>query len=429
MKKLYIALVLVLASVLIAPKFIGSVVETERQRVIKKLNETDGISLTTSEYNSGWFGADVVSEMTIALDDKSIADVTIILEEALSFGPVIITEQSWHLALGYSAVKFKFAALDVDDDIVEIINEKLHVGALLGFNKAVTTFIDTDKISYQNVDGLIVSEPASMQFTLINNEHINGDFSWGGLEVNGQDERLVIGAIDMSTQQKVVSGDYLSGTAILTGDAAFKVAGLNIYNENSKVFSVDQAVLTSKVSLDNDLLALALNYQAKEISASGQYFKEPNVAILLANIDVDALQELNTAMANLSVNASGEYDSEESLKVLSAVTEKMLAKDPNLKITDLSVVTEEGKVATEFNFNINKDLFDSANVNSITLITSLEAYAKGKAPMAFLSKLGMAPMVDNFVKQGYLHRQNNEITVEAKYVQSQLMVNGKVFQL
>ncbi len=429
MKKLYIALVLLLASALIAPKFIGSVVESERQRVLDKLNETDGITLTTSEYNAGWFGADVVSEMTIALEDKNIADVTVLLEETLSFGPVIITEQSWHLGLGYSEVKFKFAALDVDDDIVKIINEKLHVGALLGFNKAVTTFIATDKISYQDVDGLIVSEPASMQFTLINNEHINGDFFWGGLEVNGQDERLVIDAVGMSTKQKVVSGDYLAGTAILTGDATFNVAGLNIYNGNSKVFSIAEAILTSEVSLNKDLLALALTYQAKEISASGQYYKEPNIAVLLDNIDIDALQELNTAMADLSVNASGEYDAEESLKALSAVAEKILAKDPNLKITDLSVITEDGKVATEFNFNINKDLFDSANLNSMALITAIEADAKGKAPMAFLSKLGMAPMVDNFVEQGYLNRENNEITVEAKYVQSQLTVNGKAFQL
>lgn len=429
MKKLYIAMVLLLASLLIAPKFIGSVVETERERIVGKLNETDGFSLTTSEYHSGWFGADVVSEMTIVVDDKSIADVTVILEESLSFGPVIITEQSWHLALGYSSVKFKFSALDVDEDIVEIINEKLHVGGLLGFNKAVTTFIDTDKISYQDIDGLIVSEPASMQFSLSHNEDISGNFSWGGLEVNGQDERLVIGAVGMSTKQKVVSGDYLAGTAILTGDALFKVAGLNVYNENSKVFSVDQAVLTSEVSLDNDLLALALNYQANEISASGQYFTEPKVAIVLANIDVDALQELNTAMANLSRSASGEYDSEESLNVLTGLTEKILAKDPSLKITDLSVVTEQGKVETEFNFNINKHLFDGANLNSLALISALEADAKGKAPMEFLSKLGLAPMIDNFVEQGYVNRQNNEITVEAKYVQSQLTMNGKAFQL
>lgn len=429
MKKIYIAIVLILASLLIAPKFIGSMVETERQRVLATLNETDGITLTTSQYSSGWFGADVVSEMKIALEDNSINEVTIIVEENISFGPVIITEQNWYLGLGYSAVKFKFSALELDESIVDIINEKLHVGALMSFSKEVTTFIDTDKITYQDVDSVIVSEPSSAQFTLINNEHIIGDFSWEGLDVKGQDERLVIGAVDMSTKQKVVSGDYLAGTAILTGDATFTVAGINVYNDNSKVFSLDGAALTSEVSLENDLLALALNYQAKEISASGQYFKEPNVAILLANIDVHALQELNTAMANLSVNAFGEYDSEESLKALSTVAEKILAKDPNLKITDLSVVTDEGKIASEFNFTINKYLFDSANLNSMALIKALEADAKGKVPMAFLSKLGMAPMVDNFVKQGYLTRQDNEIIVEAKYVQSQLTVNGKAFQL
>lgn len=429
MKKLFIALVLIVASLVIAPKFIGSMVESEREKLLTELNETDGITLTTSQYKGGWFGADVVSEVNISLEDDGMSDVTITLEESLSFGPMIITDKNWHLGLGYSAMQFKFSAVELDENIMRLINEKLHVAVLLGFNKEVTTFINTDKINYKDVDTAIVSEPAAAKFTLVNNKSIVGEFFWGGLDIEAEGERFVLDTVDMSTKQKVIRGDYLAGTAILTGDATFKVAGINFYSNQSKVFSVNDAALTSEISVNNDLLSLALHYQAKEISASGQYFKKPNLALVLANIDINALQELNTAITNLPANISDEDSSAEVLQALSVVAEKILAKDPNLKITDLSVVTEEGKISSEFTFNINKDLFDINQLDSMALVMALEADVKGKVPTTFLSKLGMAPMVDNFVEQGYLNRKDNEISVEAKYVESQLTVNGKAFQL
>ena len=431
MKKLSIAIALILASLLIAPKFIGSVVEDEREKVLVELNNTDGITLTTSQYSSGWFSAEVISELTFSLDDAGLADVTILLEEQLSFGPVIITEQDWHLGLGYSAIKFKLSAAEVDDEIINLINEKLHLGALLSFNKDVTTFIKTDEMSYQDGETIIVSAPAEAEFSLINNETIIGDFSWGGLEVKGEGERFVIGTVAMSTEQQVVSGDYLQGTAILTGDATFNVTNIDMYSQKIHVFSLSEAGLTSVVSLDDELLALKLKYHAKEVSASGQNFEQPNLEVVLANIDINALQELNKLSAELSIDVAGQDYSAELLAALSAVADQILAKEPKLTVTDLSVVTEQGKIASEFALNINKDLFDfnSVNSNSMALIMALEADAKGSAPMEFLTQFGMAPMVDDFVAQGYLTKQDNDVSFVAKYVESQLTINGKAFQL
>lgn len=429
MKNLSIAIFLMLSILLISPKFIGSMVESERQKVLEKLNETDGISLTTNQYTNGWFGADVTSELTVALDDDSLADITLLLEEKLSFGPIIITEQGVHLGLGYSAIKFTFSAIEVDEKIIKLINEKLHLGALLSFNKEVTTFIKTDKMSYQDSEIAIVSAPASAQITLINNEHIIGDFSWGGLEFKESGERFVIGKVGMSTEQKVVSGNYLQGTAILTGNATVDIENIDMYSQKSHDFSLSNAGLATEVSLDNDLLALTLRYHAKEVSASGQNFEKPNLEVVLANIDIHAVQDLNTVIANLPLNASGKDNTTEISQALSAVVEKILAKEPNLKVTDLSVVTEQGKIVSEFTLHINKDLVDTTNLNSMALVMALEGDAKGKAPIAFLTKLGVGSMVDNLIDQGYLSKQDNDISFKANYVQSQLTVNGKTLQL
>jgi uncharacterized protein YdgA (DUF945 family) len=429
MKKFFVAVTFLLATLVIAPKFIGDFVESEREKLLTALNESEGITLVTTHYNGGWFGANATSEMLIQLESDGMLEFTITVEEKLSFGPVIITDSNWHLGLGYSALNFSLAGFDVDKDIINIINEKLHVGALLAFNKEVTTFINTDKLSYQDIDGMITSEPASAEITISNKEHIEMFASWGGLEVKDEGESLVIGAVDMSTKQQVALGDYLKGTAVLTGDASLNVAGITFHSDNSKVFSLEEMSLTNNVSLDDDLLALVFNYQAKEMFTSGQSFKAANLNFILANIDIKALQKLNTITANLPVSTSGQDNSDQIIEALSVVVEKVLVKDPYIKITDLSVVTDEGKVSSEFTFNMNKDLFDMSRLNSMAFITALEAQGKAKAPVNFLNKLGMTPMVDSLVDQGYLNRQENNITVEAKYVESELIVNGKLFQL
>lgn len=429
MKKIFIAVIVILAALmLIAPKFIGSTVAQEREQILAELNKTDGISITTTEYTSSWFGAKVNSELTVNLEEEGLAELTLALDEDITFGPVVITDQGWFLALGYSQLSFSLSSADVDNEILTLINEKIHLGALLDFNSDVTTFINTDKFSYEDQGNSIVSAPSAAQFSLIDNKKIKGNFSWGGLELDELGERFVIGKVAMSTEQQVVSGDYLKGTAILKGDTKVTVEKMNMYSQDNHIFSLNDTELTSEVSVDNDLLALNLKYHAKDVSASGQFYEKPSMEVELANVDINAIQELKTAMANLSASEPNNTNSEEILTVLSGVVEKILAKDPTLKVTDLSVVAEEGKVATAVNLAINKDLIDINNLNSMSFIMALEGDATGKAPLGLLTKFGVSPMVDAFVQQGYLTKQDNDISFAAKYIQNELTLNGKPFQ-
>lgn len=430
MKKIFIAVIVILAGVmLIAPKLIGSTVEEERKQILSELNKADGISITTKEYIGSWFGAKVSSELTVNLEEEGLADLVLTLDEDLTFGPIVMTKQGWFLALGYSQLRFSVASADVDSDILTLINEKIHLGALLDFNSNVTTFINTDKFNYEGQGSSLSSEPLAAKFALIDNKKIKGDFSWGGIELNELGKRFVIGKVDMSTEQQVVSGDYLKGTAILSGDAKFNVEKINMYSQDNHIFSLNDTEIASSVSVNNDLLALNLKYHAKDISASGQFYEKPSMEIEFANVDIKALQELNTLMANLSNDQVNNTNSDEILKVLSGVVEQMLAKEPTLKVTDLSVVAEEGKVNTALNLAINKDLIDTNNLNSMSFVMALEGDAKGKAPLGLLAKFGLSPMVDAFVQQGYLTKQENDIHFTATYIQNALTLNGKSFQL
>lgn len=429
MKKVYFIAVLIIATVLISPKFIGSVVETERSKALTELNKVEGLTLITRDYETRWFGGTVNSELILSPLAQGGSPITLLLEEELSFGPVIFTGEKLQLGLGHSALTFTLLSNDVDDELLKLINEKIHISALLGLNKAVTTFVNIDALKYQNAGNSIESAPSQIEVTFRDNKHMIGDLSWGGLELNEEGEKISIGELTMSTEQTVVSGDYFAGTAILAGHAEFNLAEANRYSQNMHVFSLSDAGVKSEVSLDNDLLALTMKYYAQEISASGQNFQQPNLDIHLANVDINAIQKLNDTMNDLSMNAVNNGNSDQILRVLSEVVEKILVQEPSLKVTDLSVLTDEGKVQTQMNFSLNKDLIDTNNLNQMSLIMALEADAKGMVPLPLLTKFGVAPVASNFVEQGYLTQQENDILFDAEYLNSQLTLNGKVLQL
>ena len=135
MKKLFIIILLLITSGLIAPKFIGSVVETEHQAGVDKLNENPAITINSTTFDGEWFGGKAITEMTILLQDEEIEDITIIVEENLSFGPVIFTDEGLEFALSYSQANINFKELLIDEEIETFINNKIHLSGLLTFSK------------------------------------------------------------------------------------------------------------------------------------------------------------------------------------------------------------------------------------------------------------------------------------------------------
>jgi len=427
MKKLLIVLLAVITIAVVSPKFIGSIVADERQNIIHQLNEAEGITVTSKSYSTNWFGADSVSEITLQLAQEGLGDITIIVNEQLSFGPIIFTENDWYLALGHSDISFNSPSGLVDDEIITFINEKVHVSATLSFSDKLTTRISTDEVNFEDGDTQFIAQPSAGQFSLINKKDFVGELSWGGFELKSTDGRFVIGPVVMDTQQSIVSGNYLEGTAILSGDAKFLVDNIN-YSDvaDNQVFDLEKLLFTTSVAIKNDLLVLSLAYGAEKIITAGQTFKQPNLDIVLADVDVTALQELNTLLASLPANVAEQPMSAEVTKEIAELADKFLAKDPSLKITDLSLVAEQGKIASDFNLTIDKTRFDSNNLMSV--MSAVNADATGNAPAEFFTQFGVRPMINAFVEQGYLIEKDKILSFVAKYSQAQLHVNGKAIQ-
>ncbi len=427
MKKLLIVAAMTLLVIGLSPKFFGAKVADERARVIGQINEIEGITVTSKSYVANWFSAQSVAEVTLDLAQQGLGDITFIVDEKLSFGPILITADDWFLGLGHSEISFRSSGVAVDDEIMTFINEKVHLSTKLTFANKIVAYIRTDLVTFEDGENQFIAKPAVGQFSVSNTKDFIGELTWAGLELKNSEENIAIGTVTVDTKQSIVSGSYLQGTAILSGDAKFLVESINYEDVvTNELFALQKLLFTTSVSVKDDLLALALAYNAEEIITVGQTFKQPNLDVVLTGIDINALQEFNALLASLPQDSSAQGVSTDIANVLPALAGKFIAKGPRLKVTDLSLETSAGKIVSTFNVTIDKQLFDNKNLMSV--MAALNADASGNAPAEFFTQFGVTPMINNFVEQGYLIKQDNTLSFVAKFSQAQLEINGKTIQ-
>ena len=427
MKKIVLALGVVVGAALILPKFVGSVVETEHQAMLAEINESEAVTVSSKSFEANWFGGKAVTEMTVHLQEAQLPDITLTVEEQLLFGPVILADDGLHFALSHSTATINFKELGLDEEIAEFINDKIKVTGLLTFSKEVISRIDIDEMSKEIDGNKMVFHAASGQMSIANKTHLTGDFNWGGMEINNSDADIVIGEVTMDIDQTLVSGDFYSGNAISTGKANFHLSSVKAKNKMGiDLVNVNKVLMSVVSSVNNDLMKVDFVYHVDEIKSMGQSFDHANLAFSFENLDINVIQEINDVFSSLSSNPD-EVLSEQNIAKLSAVAAKMLEKNPMIRMTDLSVETSEGKFVSDLVVSLDKDKFDAANF--MTAIAALKADANGNAPEALFAKFGLTPMIDMYVEQGFLVRADDKLSFKVSFVEGQLELNGQIIPM
>lgn len=422
MKKFFIIIALLSAIILISPNFIGGVVETEYQSALNKLNDNPAITIKSTTFNRNWFSGKVVTEMTILLQHEEIEELNIITEDDISFGPVVFTDEGIKLALSYSKSSINFADFVIEEEVEDFIKNKIHLSVLLTFSKDIITHITVDEVR-KAVDGNnILSAKAVGKFVLENDSRLYGDFNWDGLSVKTNDESFIVGDVKLSLDQTLITGNYYQGNAVSTGDFNFSMFSVETKDATGhSTFSLENLLINATSSVKNDLMKIKMNYSVDTLASAGQTLKHANLDVILNGVSITVMQEINTLLTNLS-NNSEEVFSSDDMNQLSVLTAKILANDPNIEIKDFSVETPEGKIESAIQVSVDKKLFDTANLMSI--IPAINATAKSKAPVAFFNKLGLTAMVEEYVQQGLIIQKDGELTLNVKFSQGQLNING-----
>ena len=427
MKKSFILIALLSVVFFVSPKFVGGIVETEYQSALNKLNDNPAITIKSTTFNRDWFSGKVVTEMTVLLHNEDVNDLDIVIEDNISFGPVVFTDEGVKFALSYSKSNINFIDLVIEEEVESFIKNKIHLSALLTFSKDIITQIVIDEVSKETDGNTIVSAKAVGKFILENENRLYGDFNWAGLSATTADESFSIESVKFSLDQTLISGSYYQGDAISTGDFDFSLSSVKVKDTTGNLtFSLNNFLINATSSVDNDLMDIKMNYSVDKLATAGQQLENANLNAVFSRLNITVMQEINAFLIMLS-NDGEQVFSSENMNKLSVLMVKLLANDPMIEIEDFSVVTPEGKIESAAQVSADKKLFDKTNFMSI--IAAINATANAKAPLKFFSKFGLAPMIEHYVEQGFIINNEGNISVNVNYSKGQLNVNGKVIRL
>ena len=427
MKKSFILIALLSVVFFVSPKFVGGIVETEYQSALNKLNDNPAITIKSTTFNRDWFSGKVVTEMTVLLHNEDVNDLDIVIEDNISFGPVVFTDEGVKFALSYSKSNINFIDLVIEEEVESFIKNKIHLSALLTFSKDIITQIVIDEVSKETDGNTIVSAKAVGKFILENENRLYGDFNWAGLSATTADESFSIESVKFSLDQTLISGSYYQGDAISTGDFDFSLSSVKVKDTTGNLtFSLNNFLINATSSVDNDLMDIKMNYSVDKLATAGQQLEHANLNAVFSRLNITVMQEINAFLIMLS-NDGEQVFSSENMNKLSVLMVKLLANDPMIEIEDFSVVTPEGKIESAAQVSADKKLFDKTNLMSI--IAAINATANAKAPLKFFSKFGLAPMIEHYVEQGFIINNEGNISVNVNYSKGQLNVNGKVIRL
>ncbi|MGB0938426.1 MAG: DUF945 family protein [Colwellia sp.] len=428
MNKLLKVIVVVVAILLVLPKYFGSIVETEHQNTLDKWSDNPAINVVSKNFTSHWFSGTATTEMVVLLQDDSLEDITLVVEEELSFGPLIFSDDGFHFALSHSKAEVNFKNIEeLDPAIKDFMRDKIHLSSLFTFSKSIVTSLVVDEIVRNQGTNSFHLKGMRSDFTLTKENRIYGDFHWSGLSFKANAESVEVGEVSFNFDQVLLAGNYHEGTAVVSGYFDFVMSNIVATdNMSNSPLVIDNMTFKGNAEVVDGLMLFTLNYHADIIESFSQKFKHANLDLVFDRLNVEALKTLNEFLAGFSADTDALLVPE-NMEKFGLILEHLLSTDPYLKVTDLSVETPEGNIVSTAVLKIDKHLFMVANVMS--LIQAFEVNFNLAAPEKFIQKVDLLPAAEQYIQQGLLRRENNEIVTDVVYTKGELTVNSTVIPL
>jgi uncharacterized protein YdgA (DUF945 family) len=430
MKKAVFALVVLVCIGLIGPKLVGGIVEEKYQDITNRLNENPSIVITEHNFTRDWFSGQAVS--TMKFKDVELYDVDIIVTEQLNFGPFIFADNEFTFALAKSVAVIDVEVTNIDETdkkeiaaLIQQLNEKLSITSVINYRFNYTTHIVLDAIEFEQDGSQVNIGVLESEFTLSDEKYLEGYINWAGLDFKGPDMNVQVSPLTTTFTQEVISGDYYAGNAIAAGDLSMQLSNIIAKDNNgNELLNIEHLTFFVETAIEQGLMNLHLKYAADSIKGAGQELEKLNFDLALNKLDPQVLIELNELGVKMQQDPA---KIEQFSQQLTMAATKLLAKDPEININDLSVVTADGVIKSELKLVIDHTLYDQANPMSI--IAAINADAKGVAPLPFFQKLGLAGMIDMYVEQGFIIKEADKLSFAAQFMQGQLTINGKVIPM
>lgn len=432
MKKVVIALGAIVCVGLVGPKVIGSIVEQKYDDIASRFVDHPSIEIVERSFTTHWFSGQSVTKMKIKGVAAEIEDFQLIVNEQLTFGPVIFADDSVNFALAHSNANLDFDVSSLDqeaqNDITEFtdqLNEKLTISSIITYGLNYTTQVMMAATTFEEDGNTIDIGALDSEFTLEDDKYISGYLNWSGLDFKGPEANVQLSPLESTFSQEIIDGDIYSGNGLSIGDFSMLIKSIYAQdNQGNDLLSIENLTLSADSQIEDELMNIGVMYGADRFKGAGQELEKLNLDISFNRLDPKVLMEINDWATKMQQDPE---NFEHYNQQLMTVATKLLAKDPELNINDFSVRTSEGVIKSDLQLMVDHTRYDQANPMSI--MAALKADAKGVAPLPFFQKMGLEGMINMYIEQGFIIEKEAELSFAAQFAQGQLTVNGQAIAL
>lgn len=431
MKKIVIIVVILAALFVgIVPNFIGQRAETEFRNLYSQVDTAQEFNISVTDYQRGWFSSTAVVELVIDLsqfDPDATDQLVFKIQNDISHGPLLSDVKSMEIGMVDidSRIEFPEMLLQEMPEFNESFNELVTIQNRMYFDGTMFGLVRMEEFKFQDTEVNLTISPAKFEATTSSGGRILSNGFWDGISISDNGTfGITVGKMLFDFDMTSLNGNIYDPYGIYTGTSDMSIAEVRMTGQELPgVIVLKDITLDSNSTVESDLMNFDIDVGVSEINAMGMNFTQFKFNQTISALDVKSLQEMN-ALLNSSAN---EEDLAAQADELTRIAMTMLEKQPAYQMRELAVMTAQGTINSEMTASLDQDLIDPANIESVAQAIVVDA--AGSIPEAFLTSLGIMPMVQPFVDQGYLTKDNDNLSFEFSYQQGQMSLSGKPFPM
>ena len=434
MKKL---LIIVAAAAVLAlpPYFVGSKAEAHIKKILELTNENPSININIIDYDKGWFStkATFELELTMQLDPDMKEFPKLRIVEEMSHGPLLWQTEGFGLGLidTVSTIILPEEWQAEINKIDAIKEDTLMMTSRTDFDGTTRSLFNLKAISIAEDNQSFTIEPVTATFSYDMTGHMFGSVLWQGMHLSEQGKETVkIGKLEAEFDSQVITGNMFAGNAISSGTFDSVVEKVAFTGATpAQAATLSNIRIKGESDIHQDLMDIHLLYAIEKVAVMAQEFRDLQLDMSILNLDIKAMQELNELIAKSQQQASQDPQAQAAVLMASmqSILPKLLTKDPRLKINNLGLTTDHGKITSQLNMKINPELVNLDNPQSI--VAAIEADANGSGPEAFFNAQGLAAMIDPLVQQKMLIREDDQLKFNLTFIKGVPLINGNPMPL
>jgi len=425
LKKLSIIVALCAFVILILPKIFGELVKHQYQTVAAQFAHRPNVTVTNQFTDWHWFNGKAMTKIILPLGNAKLPPLTVVINDSISFGPLIWSKNGFTAALANSTSTFTVDGLPINPEILTLFNHSLSASTTYTFGMDVLSSMQIQPINATISNVHVAAKAMTVNLMIKNRKHVDFLLNWGGMQINTPTLTQQFGVVNVESHSTVVQGDIYSPQALSTGDFAMSLASVAVEAKTTqkKIMLLNNMLINGHSRVNKQLMSMAVNYKIAQANFAQHVIKDINLSLLMDNFSVEVLQKIEQ-ISNSIPKAPSHQQSQQFVTEIFGLADELLAKKPTIRIKNFSLSTLDGQLTSDMSFAVNEALFNAKNPKSI--FKAMNIVGNGQAPEQLLASFGLSPMIEQYVQHGFIAKQGGLLKLRLTMQHGQLKLNDKV---